>query len=159
MCKYCIIALTSSALKIVGRTYKPIIGGDYALTVRFEGNDEEKIFQNEEIKLLLSAMNITPGRYDAKKLRYGKLAICTDADSDGYHIGLLIMAALTYLAPDFIKEGRLCWLRSPLYIVENGKTESAETKEVIKEVIKEVPTEMTLKIKDIEINKGRIRKG
>ena len=87
-------------------------------------NDEEKIFQNEEIKLLLSAMNITPGRYDAKKLRYGKLAICTDADSDGYHIGLLIMAALTYLAPDFIKEGRLCWLRSPLYIVENGKTES-----------------------------------
>ena len=34
------------------------------------------------------------------------------------------MAALQYLAPDFIKEGRLCWLRSPLYIVTNGKTES-----------------------------------
>ena len=45
-------------------------------------NPEEKIFQNEEIKLLLSAMNITPGRYDAKKLRYGKIAICSDADSD-----------------------------------------------------------------------------
>lgn len=44
--------------------------------------------------------------------------------SDGYHIGLLIMAALTYLAPQFIKEGRLCWLRSPLYIVNNGKQES-----------------------------------
>ena len=44
--------------------------------------------------------------------------------SDGYHIGLLIMAALAHLAPDFIKEGRLCWLRSPLYIVTNGKTES-----------------------------------
>lgn len=82
-------------------------------------NPEEKIFQNEEIKLLLSAMNITPGRYNASKLRYGKLAICTDSDSDGYHIGLLIMAALAYLAPDFIKEGRLCWLRSPLYIVDN----------------------------------------
>ena len=87
-------------------------------------NPEEKIFQNEEIKLLLSAMNITPGKYNASKLRYGKLAICTDADSDGYHIGLLIMAALAYLAPDFIKEGRLCWLRSPLYIVNNGKKES-----------------------------------
>lgn len=37
----------------------------------------------------------------------------------GYHIGLLIMAAIHYLAPDFIKEGRLCWLRSPLYIVNN----------------------------------------
>lgn len=31
------------------------------------------------------------------------------------------MAALQYLAPQFIQEGRLCWLRSPLYIVENKK--------------------------------------
>lgn len=85
---------------------------------------DEKIYQNEEIKLLLSAMNIIPGKYNASKLRYGRLAICTDADSDGYHIGLLIMAALQYLAPEFIKEGRLCWLRSPLYIVTNGKQES-----------------------------------
>lgn len=44
--------------------------------------DEEKIYENEEIKLLLSAMNIVPGRYNTSKLRYGKLAICTDADSD-----------------------------------------------------------------------------
>ena len=85
---------------------------------------DEKIFQNEEIKLLLSAMNITPGKYDSKKLRYGRIAICVDADSDGYHIGLLIMAALRYLAPQFLEEGRLCWLRSPLYIVKNGKNES-----------------------------------
>ena len=82
---------------------------------------EEKIFQNEEIKLLLSAMNITPGKYDSKKLRYGKIGICVDSDSDGGHISLLIMAALQHLAPEFIEEGRLYWLRSPLYIVENGK--------------------------------------
>lgn len=44
--------------------------------------------------------------------------------SDGYHIGLLIMSALQYLAPEFIQEKRLCWLRSPLYIVKNGKQES-----------------------------------
>ena len=87
-------------------------------------NPEEKVFQNEEIKLLLSAMNIVPGKYNASKLRYGKIAICTDADSDGSHIGLLIMACLQYLAPQFISEGRLYWLRSPLYIVKNGKTES-----------------------------------
>lgn len=87
-------------------------------------NPDEKVYANEEIKLLLSALNIVPGKYDAKKLRYGRLAICTDADSDGYHIGLLIMAALAHIAPEFIKEGRLCWLRSPLYIVTNGKTES-----------------------------------
>ena len=87
-------------------------------------NPEEKIFKNEEIKLLLQAMNIVPGKYNASKLRYGKLAICSDADVDGYHIGLLIMAALAYLAPEFIKEGRLCWLRSPLYIVKDKKKES-----------------------------------
>lgn len=84
-------------------------------------NDAEKIFANEEIKLLLSAMNIVPGKYNASKLRYGKIAICTDADSDGYHIGLLVMSALLYLAPEFIKENRLCWLRTPLFIVTKGK--------------------------------------
>ena len=87
-------------------------------------NPDEKVYENEEIKLLLSAMNIIPGKYDAKKLRYGKLAICTDADSDGYHIGLLIMAALAHIAPQFIREGRLCWLRSPLHIVHDGKKET-----------------------------------
>lgn len=81
-------------------------------------NSEEKIFKNEEIKLLLSAMNIVPGKYDPSKLRYGKIAITTDADSDGYHIGLLITAALRYLAPQFIEEGRLCWLRTPLYVAK-----------------------------------------
>ena len=43
--------------------------------------------------------------------------------SDGYHIALLIMSALRYLAPQFLEEGRLCWLRSPLYIVKNGTRE------------------------------------
>jgi len=41
----------------------------------------------------------------------------------GYHIALLIMSVLQYLAPQFIQEDRLCWLRSPLYIVKNGKQE------------------------------------
>lgn len=87
-------------------------------------NKDEDIFDNEEIKLLLSAMNIIPGAYNSKKLRYGKIGICVDADSDGGHIALLIMAALQHLAPEFIKEGRLCWLHSPLYIVTNGTKET-----------------------------------
>ncbi|MBQ4060554.1 MAG: hypothetical protein IJD46_00870 [Bacilli bacterium] len=85
---------------------------------------DDKIFENEEIKLLLSAMNIIPNKYNSEKLRYGKIGICVDADSDGGHIALLIMSALHYLAPKFLEEGRLCWLRSPLYIVKNGKTTS-----------------------------------
>ena len=86
-------------------------------------NSEERIANNEEIKLLLKAMNIVPGKYNSKKLRYGRIAICTDADSDGSHIGLLVMANLYKLAPQFLAEDRLGWLRSPLYIVKNGKTE------------------------------------
>lgn len=34
------------------------------------------------------------------------------------------MAALAHIAPQFIREGRLCWLRSPLWIINDGKTES-----------------------------------
>ena len=82
-------------------------------------NTEEKLLKNEEIQLLFKALNIIPHQYDASKLRYGKIAICVDSDSDGDHIGLLIMAALQYFCPEFIEEGRLCWLRSPLYILKN----------------------------------------
>lgn len=45
----------------------------------FTATDEE-IYQNEEIKLLLSAMNINPLSYDSKKLRYGRIGILVDAD-------------------------------------------------------------------------------
>ena len=107
-------------------------------------NPEEKIFKNEEIKLLLSAMNIVPGKYNASKLRYGRIAICTDADSDGSHIGLLIMAALEYLAPEFIQEGRLCWLRSPLYIIDNkGKESYYFTDEEFNKVRNKIKGEVT----------------
>lgn len=44
--------------------------------------------------------------------------------SDGFHIGLLIMAAIYKLAPQFLMEKRLCWLRSPLYIEKIGKKEN-----------------------------------
>ena len=107
-------------------------------------NPEEKIYNNEEIKLLLSAMNIVPGKYNAQKLRYGKIGICVDADSDGSHIALLIMSALQYLAPEFIREGRLCWLRSPLYIVENrGKESYYFTDEEFNKVRNKIKGEVT----------------
>ena len=86
-------------------------------------NNKEKLEKNEEIQLLLQALNITPGAYDPSDLRYGRVAICTDSDSDGYHIALLIATALQHFCPEFIEEQRLCWLRSPLYIVKTKKGE------------------------------------
>lgn len=86
-------------------------------------NDEKRFYNNEEVQLLLKALNVIPGEYNAAKLRYGRIGICVDSDSDGYNIGLLIMTALYKICPEFIQEKRLCWLRSPLYIVKNGKSE------------------------------------
>ena len=79
-------------------------------------SEDEEFLKNEEIKLLLYALGIDINNYNPNKLRYGKIAICVDSDDDGYHIALLIMANLQRLCPEFLKENRLLWLRSPLYI-------------------------------------------
>lgn len=80
----------------------------------------EEILENDEVKIFLLASGIDIMAYSAKKLRYGKIAICVDADDDGCHIACLIMALLQKLAPQFIKENRLYWLKAPLYRVEKG---------------------------------------
>lgn len=83
--------------------------------------DDKKYFENKEIELLLYSLGINPNNYDAKKLRYGTLAICVDGDDDGNHIALLILANLYRLCPQFLEENRICWLRSPLFIEYDKK--------------------------------------
>lgn len=78
--------------------------------------EDEELYENEEIKLLLYALGIDINNYKPEKLRYGKVAVCVDPDSDGFHIALLIMANLHRLCPQFLKENRLFWLRAPLFI-------------------------------------------
>lgn len=87
-------------------------------------NSDSKLMKNEEIQLLLQALNIEPGNYNSSQLRYGRVGICVDPDSDGYNIGLLIAVALQHFCPEFIQEGRLCWLRSPLYILKDKNKET-----------------------------------
>ena len=96
-------------------------------------NPIEKVLENEEVKLLLQALGITYGqKYNSKKLRYGKIAICSDADFDGSHIGLLVMAILQKLCPEIIQEGRLYWLKAPICKLDNkGKTWYYYTEEEI----------------------------
>lgn len=86
-------------------------------------NKNERLWKNEEIQLLFQALGIDVNNYKSEDLRYGKICICVDSDSDGNHIGLLIAAALQHFCPQFIQEKRLGWLRSPLYIVKKGKVE------------------------------------
>ena len=85
-------------------------------------NDFEDVMRNEEVKLFLKATGLNISNYRESKLRYGKVAICVDADDDGMHIACLIIALLYRLAPEFLKEGRLCWLHAPLFKVISGKT-------------------------------------
>lgn len=82
-------------------------------------DDDKKYYENKEIELLLYALGIDPNNYNPKKLRYGKIAICVDADDDGYHIALLILANLYRLCPQFLRENRVYWLRSPLFIEQD----------------------------------------
>ena len=107
-------------------------------------NPIDKVLENEEVKLLLQALGITYGqKYNSKKLRYGKIAICSDADFDGSHIGLLVMAIIQKLCPEFIQEGRLYWLKAPVCKLESkGKTYYYYTEEEV-ENRKETSGEMT----------------
>ena len=87
-------------------------------------NPLEKVLENEEVKLLLQALGLIYGqKYNSKKLRYGKIAISSDADFDGAHVGLLVMSILQKLCPEFIQEGRLYWLKAPICKLDfKGKT-------------------------------------
>ena len=82
----------------------------------------EEGLENEEVQSILTALGCgILDKYDSKKLRYGKVAIAVDADDDGCHIACLIMSLFKALMPKFIEEGRLCWLKAPLFRVTKGK--------------------------------------
>ena len=103
---------------------------------------QHKIFENEEIKNIYTALGVTIGtEEDSKavnlsKLRYHKVVIMCDADVDGSHIATLIMTFFfRYLKP-IIESGYLYIATPPLYLVKRGKQEQycwsdAERDEVI----------------------------
>ncbi len=88
-----------------------------------------KIFENEEIKNIFTALGVTIGtEEDSKalnlsKLRYNKIIIMTDADVDGSHIATLIMTFFFRYMTDLINEGHLYIATPPLYLVKKGKEE------------------------------------
>ncbi|HKJ79696.1 MAG TPA: toprim domain-containing protein, partial [Prolixibacteraceae bacterium] len=89
-----------------------------------------KIFENEEIKNIFTALGVTMGtEEDSKalnmaKLRYHKIIIMTDADVDGSHIATLIMTFFFRYMNDLIKAGYLYIATPPLFLIRKGKKES-----------------------------------
>ena len=81
----------------------------------------EECLENQEISDIICALGCgIQEKYNPKKLNYGKVAIAVDADVDGKNIMCLIATMFSVLMPQFIAEGRLCWLQAPLYRLTNG---------------------------------------
>lgn len=101
----------------------------------------DECLENQEVSDIIMALGCgIQNKYNSKKLNYGKVAIAVDADSDGFNIMCLISTLFWVLMPDFIKEGRLCWLRAPLYhLTKNNKRIFAYNDEELKELRKKYP--------------------
>ncbi|MGQ1890471.1 DNA topoisomerase (ATP-hydrolyzing) subunit B [Thermophagus sp. OGC60D27] len=90
---------------------------------------QHKVFENEEIKNIFTALGVTIGTDDDSKelnldkLRYHKIVIMTDADVDGSHIATLIMTFFFRYMKELIKRGYLYIATPPLYFLKKGKFE------------------------------------
>ena len=88
---------------------------------------QHKIYENEEIKNIFTALGVTIGTdEDSKaanlaKLRYHKIIIMTDADIDGSHITTLIMTFFFRYMKELIERGYLYIATPPLYLVHKGR--------------------------------------
>ncbi len=88
---------------------------------------QHKIFENEEIKNIFTALGVTIGTEDDSKalnldkLRYHKIIIMTDADVDGSHISTLIMTFFFRYMNELIQSGYLYIATPPLYLIKRGK--------------------------------------
>lgn len=79
-------------------------------------NKREDYLNNEELQQIASILGCGLfEEYNPKKLKYGKVLIAVDADSDGLNIACLLTTFFYVCMPQFIKEGRLYWMKAPLY--------------------------------------------
>ena len=81
-----------------------------------------KVLENKELSDLVTALGCGFGKnFDVAKLRYGKVIILADADSDGNHIATLLLTFLYRHLPQLISRGRVYLAQPPLYRIDVGK--------------------------------------
>jgi DNA gyrase subunit B len=81
-----------------------------------------KVLENKELSDLVTALGCGLGKsFELAKLRYGRVIILSDADSDGHHIATLLLTFIYRHMPGLIASGRVFLAQPPLYRIDVGK--------------------------------------
>jgi DNA gyrase subunit B/topoisomerase-4 subunit B len=87
-----------------------------------EGLSTSKVLENKELQDLLTALGCGVGAgFDLGRLRYQRIVLLADADSDGHHITTLLLTFLYRHLPELIKNGRVYVAVPPLYRIDIGQ--------------------------------------
>ena len=81
-----------------------------------------KVLENKELSDLVTALGCGLGKnFELPRLRYGKIIILADADSDGNHIATLLLTFIYRHLPQLIQNGKVFLAQPPLYRIDIGK--------------------------------------
>jgi DNA gyrase subunit B len=87
-----------------------------------EGMALAKVLENKELADLVTALGCGLGKsFDLHRLRYGRIIILADADSDGHHIATLLLTFIYRHLPQLIASGKVFLAQPPLYRIDIGK--------------------------------------
>ncbi|MBK8169516.1 MAG: type IIA DNA topoisomerase subunit B [Sandaracinaceae bacterium] len=107
------------------------------------------ILANKELQDIISALGCGVGKdFDISRLRYGRIFLLMDADSDGYHISTLLLTFFYRLLPGLIRKGHIYLAMPPLYRIDAGKEtywalDDAEKEKKLAELPKNVKPEVS----------------
>ncbi len=81
----------------------------------------DEVLASQEVHNIAIAIGVDPGSDDLSELRYGKICILADADSDGLHIATLLCALFVKHFPTLVEAGHLYVAMPPLFRIDDGK--------------------------------------